>query len=126
MFAKQWRNSQPRIQLPARVFYLTSKSTAFEEYYDNIQGHLQLLSGMDELLTGKSEEVLNFCKILWTLTYLSCSGMLSKSRGQVLHLAAVLHMLFTLGTNQLTDDIVSEAAVKAAINYVQVVCQQAA
>jgi len=34
-------------------------------------------------------------------------------------------MLFTLGTNQPTDDIVSEAAVKAAINYVQVVCQQA-
>ena len=52
--------------------------------------------------------------------------MLIKSRGQVLHLAAVLHMLFTLGTNQPTDDIVSEAAVKAAINYVQVVCQQAA
>jgi len=51
--------------------------------------------------------------------------MLSKSRGQVLRLAAVLHMLFTLGTNQPTDDIVSEAAVKAAINYVQVVCQQA-
>ena len=24
----------------------------FEEYYDNIQGHLQLLSGMDELLAG--------------------------------------------------------------------------
>jgi len=43
--------------------FLSSKSTAFEEYYDNIQEHLQLLSGMDELLTGKSEEVLNFCKI---------------------------------------------------------------
>ena len=81
---------------------------------------------MDELLTGKSEEVLNFCKILWTLTYLNCSGMLSKSRGQVLRLAAVLHMVFTLGTNQPTDDIVSEAAVKAAINCVQVVSQQAA
>ena len=52
--------------------------------------------------------------------------MLSKSRGQVLRLAAVLHMLFTLGTNQPTDDIVSEAAVKAAINFVHVVCQQAA
>ena len=37
--------------------FLSSKSTAFEEYYDNIQEHLQLLSGMDELLTGKSEEV---------------------------------------------------------------------
>ena len=52
--------------------------------------------------------------------------MLSKSRGQVLCLAAVLHTLFTLGTNQPTDVIVSEAAVKAAINYVQVVCQQVA
>ena len=57
---------------------------------------------------------------------MNCSGMLSKGRGQVLYLAAVLYMLCTLGTNQPTDDIVSEAAVKAAINYVQVVCQQAA
>ena len=52
--------------------------------------------------------------------------MFSKSRGQVLRLAAVLHVLFTLGSDQPTDDVVSEAAVVAAINFIQVVCQQTA
>ena len=52
LFAKQWRKSQPRTEIPTRVFHLSLQSTAFEEYYDTIQGHLQVLSGMDEFLAG--------------------------------------------------------------------------
>ena len=52
--------------------------------------------------------------------------MLSKSRGQVLRLSAVIHMLFNLGSDEPQDDIVSENAVKAAIDLVHTGCQQAA
>ena len=48
--------------------------------------------------------------------------MLSKSRGQVLHLSAVIHVLFSLGSDEPLDDIVSEDAVKAAINFVHTAC----
>ena len=64
-------------------------------------------------------------------------GMLSKSRGHVLRLAAVLHILFlffTNDTNPSTDDIpedingdiISEAAVQAAIDFTLLSCQQTA
>ena len=49
--------------------------------------------------------------------------MLSKSRGQVLRLAAFFNILFTLGNGHPTDDV-SDEAVKAAINFVKVTCQQ--
>ena len=72
--------------------------------------------------------------------------MLSKSRGLVVRLAAVLHILFSafdssavpedevqaamaLGEETPTDGvitIVSEGAVKAAINFILVSCQQTA
>ena len=45
--------------------------------------------------------------------------MLSKSKGQTLRVAASLHVLFQLG-------IISEEAVSAAINFVQLCCQQTA
>ena len=53
--------------------------------------------------------------------------MLSKSRGHVLRLAAVLHMLFSIESPEedLNEEI-SEQAVKAAVNVVQVACQQTA
>jgi len=53
--------------------------------------------------------------------------MLSKSRGQVLRVAAVMHMLFSIDNNDYKfEDIVSEAALKAAINLVETSCQQTA
>ena len=53
--------------------------------------------------------------------------MLSKSRGQVLRLATVLHMLFSIDNpkEDLSDQI-SENSVKAAINLVKLTCQQTA
>ena len=53
------------------------------------------------------------------------SGMLSKSRGQVLRLAAVFNILFSMGNDETTDDI-SDVAVRAAINFVKITCQQTA
>lgn len=53
--------------------------------------------------------------------------MLSKSRGHVLLLAAVLHMLFSIESpDEDLDKEISEEAIKAAVNIVQVACQQTA
>ena len=53
--------------------------------------------------------------------------MLSKSRGHILRLAAVLHMLFCIETpEEDLDEEIPEEAVKAAVNFVQVACQQTA
>lgn len=53
--------------------------------------------------------------------------MLSKSRGQVLRVAAVLHTLFSIeNDDNEVDDEVSEIAIKAAVNFVRTACQQAA
>lgn len=52
--------------------------------------------------------------------------MLSKSRGQVLRLAAVLHLLFSVGSDAPTSDVISDPAIKAAINFIGVSCQQTA
>lgn len=54
------------------------------------------------------------------------SGMLSKSRGQVLRLATVLHMLFSLDKTEDLSEEVSEEAIKAAVNFVKLACQQTA
>lgn len=78
--------------------------------------------------------------------YTVCAlGMLSKSRGQVLRLAGILHILFSLGGNTYGDavslgneedgseegeeggsDVISDEAVKAAIDFCEVACQQTA
>lgn len=56
---------------------------------------------------------------------------LSKSKGQVLRVAASLQVLFALHMNceeQPTSSagVISEDAIKAAINFVEVCCQQTA
>ena len=53
--------------------------------------------------------------------------MLSKSRGQVLRIATILHMLFSIDNpDEPLNSEVSEMAVKAAVNFVQTACQQTA
>ena len=55
------------------------------------------------------------------------AGMLSKSRGQMLRIATVLHLLFSIeNPDQPLGDEVSERALKAAVNFVQTACQQTA
>lgn len=56
-----------------------------------------------------------------------CTGILSKSRGQVLRVAAVLHTLFSIeNENMNVPDEVSDTALKAAVDFVCVSCQQTA
>ena len=57
---------------------------------------------------------------------ISLLGMLSKSRSHVLRLSAVLHVLFYHSNDDQIPDIVSEEAIIAAINFVQLSCEQTA
>ena len=52
--------------------------------------------------------------------------MLSKSKGQTLRVAASLHLLFQLGKSVDVSSVISEEALSAAINFVQLCCQQTA
>ena len=52
--------------------------------------------------------------------------MLSKSRSQALRLAPVMHLLFHFGEEGNVSDDVSDAAMKAAINFARVSCEQTA
>ncbi|XP_065899115.1 uncharacterized protein [Dysidea avara] len=118
LFSTQWREQKERHEkLSDRVFQLSENYSGFAAYYDEIQLQLERIAGIDE----------------------SLSGLLSKSRGQVLRMAAVLHVLFTIkgddvqcedndraadGTTdqQLDDgdlDVVHDKTVKVAINIVR-------
>ena len=52
-----------------------------------------------------------------------CVGMLSKSRGQILRIAAVLHVLFHLDTPHNIPMEIEENAVAAAIDFVELCIQ---
>ena len=52
--------------------------------------------------------------------------MLSKSKGQILRVAAALHILFNVGTPEEITDEISEEAIAASINFVGLCCQQTA
>ena len=56
-------------------------------------------------------------------------GMLSKNRGQVLRVAAILNVVFDLDESiqdSPSKDLISPAAMVAAINFVEVAAQQTA
>ncbi len=55
-----------------------------------------------------------------------CIGLLSKSRGHVLRIAAVIHILGFIESPDNVPMEISENAVKAAINIVKHSCQQTA
>ena len=52
--------------------------------------------------------------------------MLSKSRGQTLRVAAVMHVLFHMDTPIAIPPTISEEALKAALNFVELCNQHAA
>ena len=58
-----------------------------------------------------------------TLYYVVCLGMLSKSRGQILCIAAVLHVLFHLDTPHNIPTNIADNAVTAAIDFVELCIQ---
>ena len=52
--------------------------------------------------------------------------MLSKSKGQILRVAAALHVLFQLGGSVDVSGEISEEAISVSINFVHLCCQQTA
>ena len=66
------------------------------------------------------------CKHMPMTQCFSISGMLSKSRGQILRVAAVLHVLFHIDTPQAIPKDISENALQAALDFVEVCNQHAA
>ena len=52
--------------------------------------------------------------------------MLSKSKGQILRVAAALHVLFNIETPLAVPAVISDDAVKAAVNIIDVCIQHAA
>lgn len=61
-----------------------------------------------------------------TLSHYIWIGMLSKSKGQILRTAATLHVLFNLETPLTIPSVISDSAIKAAVNLVDVCLQHAA
>ena len=56
----------------------------------------------------------------------SCVGMLSKSRGQILRVAATMHVLFHLDTPLTIPSTISEDALKTAQSFVELCNEHAA
>ena len=56
----------------------------------------------------------------------SYTGMLSKSKGLILRVAGVLHILFQLDTPDDIPDTISELAIVASQDFVDVCCQHTA
>lgn len=59
------------------------------------------------------------------MTTCFCTGMLSRSRGQVLRVAAVMHVLFHVDTPTSIPDELTESAVRAADCFVEICLQHA-
>ena len=53
-------------------------------------------------------------------------GMLSKSMGQILRISAAMHVLFHMDSEDPLPEVISESAIEAAIDFVEVCCQQTA
>lgn len=96
LFQKIW-TSGGGDKLKLRDWILPRDSTKFKAKFDEIQGQLEELCGRDDLLTG----------------------VLSKSKGQILRLAAVFNALFSLDPNHPLSDRLSDKAVEAAVNFVE-------
>ena len=80
-----------------RTWILPRDCPDFQTKFDSIQAQLEDLCGMDELLTG----------------------VISKSKGQILRVAAIFNALFTLDDCHPLEEVLSTVAIKAAINYVE-------
>ena len=76
-------------------------------------------------LTVRKHYICLFCVVIEVCNVIS--GLLSKSRGQLLRLATVLHMLFSIdNTEQPLAEEMSDEAVKAAVNFIRIASQQTA
>ena len=53
LFVNQWRRPTGQDkEVEPKMFKLPKNSTTFKDYYNNVQGSLKGLAGMDDFLTG--------------------------------------------------------------------------
>ena len=53
-------------------------------------------------------------------------GTLSKSMGQILRISAAMHVLFHMESEEELPSVITEQAISAAIDFVEVCCQHTA
>ena len=121
-----------------RKWKLCRPCDRFRDKYDEVEKLKAKVGCMDDLLTGTTIKgfallapqmhciplVYNF--ILSGHSFLCHSGMLSKCKGQILRIAVTLHVLFNWETPHNIPDEISDSALKAAVNFVDVCVQHAA
>lgn len=81
-----------------QTWLMPSDCAYFQAKFDQVQEQLEDLCGMDDLLTG----------------------VLSKSKGQILRVAAVFNALFSIDSEHPLNQELSISSLKAAINFVEV------
>lgn len=54
------------------------------------------------------------------------TGTLSKSLGQIIRVSASMHILFHIDKEEPLPDVISDTAIEAAIDFVEVCCQHTA
>ena len=77
---------------------------------------------MDDFISGNNL-CLYFYMCMTTLCF--CTGMMSRSRGQVLRVAAVMHVLFHVDTPTSIPTEITESAVRAADCFIGICLQHA-
>ena len=85
-------------ELIGRTWILPLSCNEFHSKFDEIQEQLEELCGMDDLITG----------------------VLSKSKGQILRLSAIFNALFSIDPSLKCESELSSSSVKAAINFIEV------
>ena len=108
-----------------RHWHLHKPCEEFEKKYDQVQSQILDISCMDDLLSGNFHHPSHISTHNYSV-YILPTGMLSKSRGQILRVGAVMHALFHLDTPLSIPDHISTAAIKAAKNFVELCNQHAA
>lgn len=103
LFATQWKGNPLTSDSPCKSWIMPKQLSAFVTKYDGIQSQLESICGKDELL----------------------SGILSKAKGQLLRVAACLHVLFKLETPDTIEVEISDKALSAAIDFIDVCCDHA-
>ena len=96
-----------------------------------LQTQLRRLSVLDELLSGLCTDVM---LVTFTQLYYCILGLISKAKGQILRVAALLHIFFCDSIQTESDRMevspvpstISEQAIRAAIDFVDVSCQHTA
>lgn len=100
-------------------------TSVFKQQFNKTQKKLEQIAAMDDLLSGiiaLQDTKLQYLYLC--MTYLL--GMLSKSLGQIIRVSAAMHVLFHLESKETVPDIISDAAIEAAIDFVEVCCQHTA